>query len=362
MKELKNNHTILVTGGAGFIGSTLVKHLLQTTSSTIINVDSLTFSSEITTLKNIRNCDRYHFYEVDIADNKNITKILNKHNISAVMNLAAETHVDRSIDSPKDFIQTNVEGTFQLLEATRKYWNSLNDLDKKIFRFHHISTDEVYGDLDTHGNPFDENSPYKPNSPYSASKAASDHLVKAWGRTYGLPIIITNCSNNYGPYQFPEKLIPHIILNALSGNPLPVYGDGQHIRDWLHVADHASALYRVLKQGRTGETYNICGKNQISNLEVVQSICDTLQDEIPKDTGHYRDLIKYVEDRPGHDRRYAIDTSKIEIELGWTPSYMFYEGLRETVLWYLSNSDWWQAIFEKGYSLSRVGIIRDNQL
>ena len=355
MKELKQNYTIMITGGAGFIGSTLVRHLLHHTPHTVINVDNLTYSGAQSTLKDVEDHDRYHFYQADIADEDTVTRILQDHNVTAIMNLAAETHVDRSIDSPRAFIDTNITGTFQLLETTRQYWTNLDKDKRAAFRFHHISTDEVYGDLEEDDNAFNEKTSYKPNSPYSASKAASDHLVRAWGRTYNLPIIITNCSNNYGPYQFPEKLIPHMILNALSGKALPVYGDGQQIRDWLYVEDHVEALYRVLQKGTIGDTYNIGGQNEVRNLDVVHSICDILQSEIPKQDGHYRDLITHVTDRPGHDRRYAIDTRKIEADLGWSPSHNFETGLKETVLWYLNNKDWWQGLLDNGYKLQRIG-------
>lgn len=338
---------ILVTGGAGFIGSAVIRHLLSKTNHQVVNIDTLTYAGGLTTLDNIQETDRYHFEKINICDASALDILFQKHQFDAVMNLAAETHVDRSIDSPEAFLQTNIMGTFTLLEAARKYM-------KDGFRFHHISTDEVYGDLEIDEPAFCETTSYKPNSPYSASKASSDHLVRAWGRTYDLPILITNCSNNYGPYQFPEKLIPHVILNALNGRPLPIYGDGKQIRDWLYVDDHADALVTVLEKGNIGETYNIGGACEMENIEVVKMICAILQDLRPTNTP-YSDLITHVTDRPGHDRRYAINMDKIKDDLGWTPSHNFENGLRETVKWYLDNEAWWLPLLNGQYDLKRIG-------
>jgi dTDP-glucose 4,6-dehydratase len=295
---------------------------------------------------------------VDICDEQLLTEVFKEHQPACVMHLAAESHVDRSIDGPDDFIDTNIMGTFKLLEAARKYFDGLNGAHKKQFRFHHISTDEVYGDLEGTDDLFTEQTPYSPSSPYSASKAASDHLVRAWGRTYGLPVIITNCSNNYGPYHFPEKLIPHVILNAIHGKPLPIYGDGLQVRDWLYVEDHAQALIKVITEGRIGETYNIGGSNEKTNLEVVESICDLLEELAPvkpASVNSYRDLITFVKDRAGHDARYAIDASKIERDLGWVPKETFETGLRKTVQWFLDNPEWWGRILSGAYRLERLG-------
>lgn len=343
---------ILITGGAGFIGSTVVKYILQHTDHHVVNLDKLTYAADLSTLSDIEENPRYHFEQVDICDRTELDRVFAHYPIEAVMNLAAETHVDRSIDGPAVFVETNVVGTCTLLQAARRHWQSLPEGNN--FRFHHISTDEVYGDLETPETPpFSETTPYAPNSPYSASKASSDHMVRAWHRTYGLPVIITNCSNNYGPYQFPEKLIPHMILNALGGKPLPVYGDGQQIRDWLYVEDHAQALYEVLIKGKIGDTYNIGGNSEKKNIEVVEALCAILDELVPADTP-YSDLITYVTDRPGHDRRYAIDAQKIKNELGWEPAHNFEDGLRETVQWYLDYKDWWQNILE-GKNLERIG-------
>ncbi len=331
---------IIVTGGAGFIGSTLIKLILNETSDTVINVDKLTYAGCIETLSSVENNDRYTFEQADIADRIAMERIFKEHQPDAIMHLAAESHVDRSIHGAADFVQTNLVGTFILLEASRTYFNALPEDRKPKFRFHHISTDEVFGDLEMDAHPFTEATPYCPSSPYSATKAGSDHLVRAWGRTYGLPIVVTNCSNNYGPYQFPEKLIPRIIRNALAGHPLPVYGDGSQIRDWLFVEDHARALHLVLMQGEIGATYNIGGKNEKKNIDVVQEICDLLTELKPSPHLVYRSLISFVTDRPGHDRRYAIDCSKIGRELGWEPRETFSTGLRQTVQWYLDNDDW----------------------
>ncbi len=336
---------ILITGGAGFIGSAVVRHIIRNTNDSVVNVDKLTYAGNLESIKDVSDSDRYQFVQLDICDAEGLNKILNETAPDAIMHLAAESHVDRSITGPADFVQTNVVGTYTLLEATRQYWNSLHGEKKQAFRFHHISTDEVYGDL-PHPDEmsgelplFTETTPYAPSSPYSSTKAASDHLVRAWGRTYKLPVIITNCSNNYGPYHFPEKLIPLIIINALEKKPLPVYGKGDQIRDWLYVEDHARALYKVVTEANVGETYNIGGHNEKKNLEVVQTVC-ALLDELKPAEGRYADLITYVNDRPGHDRRYAIDSSKIQQELGWKPVETFESGMRKTVEWYLTNSEW----------------------
>ena len=339
---------ILITGGAGFIGSNLIRHILDQTDHSVINIDNLTYAGGEASIKDLSDHPRYAFHKIDICDRDTLETVFKDNDIDAVMHLAAESHVDRSIDAPDNFIQTNIVGTFTLLEVARKH-------AKDGFRFHHISTDEVYGDLEPDDAAFTETTPYNPSSPYSASKAGSDHLVRAWRRTYGLPIVITNCSNNYGPYQFPEKLIPHMILNALHGNPLPVYGDGKQIRDWLYVEDHVAGLLTVLKNGRIGETYNFGGQNEVSNIEVVYTICDILQELRPTDKP-YRDLIEHVTDRPGHDRRYAIDISKIQHDLGWAPQHGFEAGLRETVQWYLDNEEWWQDLLNTHYDLKRIGV------
>lgn len=356
---------ILVTGGAGFIGSAVVRHIITNTSDSVINVDKLTYAGNLESLTTVSRDSRYAFVQADICDSSALNDIFNQYLPDAVMHLAAESHVDRSISGPADFIETNIVGTYVLLEAARRYWNTLDPSRKDTFRFHHISTDEVYGDLphpdevpaDTELPLFTETTPYAPSSPYSASKASSDHLVRAWLRTYGLPTIITNCSNNYGPYHFPEKLIPLVILNALDGKPLPVYGRGDQIRDWLYVEDHARALYTVVTEGKVGETYNIGGYNEKQNLEVVETICDLLDEMVPK-ASRYREQITYVADRPGHDRRYAIDASKISRELNWQPQETFESGIRKTVQWYLNNSEWvsnvksgaYQSWIEQNYS------------
>lgn len=349
---------ILITGGAGFIGSAVVRYVLEHTGHTVINVDKLTYAGNPESLPDVTKTGRYFFEQTDICDADEISRVFTQYKPDLVMHLAAESHVDRSIDGPGAFIETNIIGTYQLLQAARKYWLTLTDELKAAFRFHHISTDEVYGDLHGTDDLFTEETPYAPSSPYSASKASSDHLVRAWGRTYGLPVIVTNCSNNYGPYHFPEKLIPHVILNALHGKPLPVYGDGSQIRDWLFVEDHARALYKVVTEGQVGETYNIGGHNEKRNLEVVQTICDLLEELAPdKPAGikQYRDLITFVKDRPGHDARYAIDASKIKAELGWVPAETFETGLRKTVQWYLDNPEWWQRVLSGAYRLERIG-------
>jgi dTDP-glucose 4,6-dehydratase len=350
---------ILVTGGAGFIGSAVIRHIIGDTDHSVVNVDKLTYAGNLESLAAVSDNGRYAFEQVDICDRVELDRVLRQHQPDAVMHLAAESHVDRSIDGPGEFIQTNVIGTFTLLEATRSYWSDLVPAAKESFRFHHISTDEVYGDLHGTDDLFTESTPYAPSSPYSASKAASDHLVRSWQRTYGLPTLVTNCSNNYGPYHFPEKLIPHVILNALSGKALPVYGDGKQIRDWLYVEDHAHALVEVVTRGVIGETYNIGGHNEQRNLNVVHTICDLLEELMPERKSaaldSYRDLITFVTDRPGHDARYAIDASKIERELGWKPRETFESGMRKTVQWYLDNEDWWQRVLSGDYQLERIG-------
>lgn len=332
---------ILVTGGAGFIGSAVVRHIIANTTDSVINVDKLTYAGNLESLQSVENSDRYVFEHVDICDREAIDRVFREHQPDAVMHLAAESHVDRSISGPSEFIQTNIIGTYVLLEAARGYWNTLDEGRKAAFRFHHISTDEVYGDLEGPEDLFTETTPYQPSSPYSASKASSDHLVRAWSRTYGLPTLVTNCSNNYGPFHFPEKLIPLVILNALEGKPLPIYGKGDQIRDWLFVEDHARALYKVVTEGEVGETYNIGGHNEKQNIEVVRTVC-ALLDELRPDSPYcpHIDLLTYVQDRPGHDLRYAIDASKIQRELGWVPEETFESGIRKTVQWYLDNAQW----------------------
>ena len=349
---------ILVTGGAGFIGSAVVRHIINHTQDSVVNLDKLTYAGNLDSVSSVANSERYAFVQADICDRAALDKIFAEHQPDAVMHLAAESHVDRSIDSAGEFIQTNIVGTFTLLEAARAYYQTLPSERKAQFRFHHISTDEVYGDLHGTDDLFTETTPYAPSSPYSASKASSDHLVRAWRRTYGLPTIVTNCSNNYGCYHFPEKLIPHMILNALDGKPLPVYGDGKQIRDWLYVEDHARALYLVVTQGKIGETYNIGGFNEKQNIEVVRTICQLLEElapNKPQGVAHYADLITHVTDRAGHDVRYAIDASKIQHELGWTPQETFERGIRKTVQWYLDNQAWWQRVLDGSYKLERLG-------
>tara|TARA_R110002051_G_scaffold258475_1_gene317780 strand:+ start:1368 stop:2453 length:1086 start_codon:yes stop_codon:yes gene_type:complete len=357
---------ILVTGGAGFIGSAVVRHIINNTQDSVINVDKLTYAGNLESLVSIESSDRYVFEQVDICDRAELDRVFKQYQPDAVMHLAAESHVDRSITGPSDFIQTNIVGTYTLLEATREYWNTLSVDAKKAFRFHHISTDEVYGDLPHPDEQeglavnqelplFTETTSYAPSSPYSASKASSDHLVRAWLRTYGLPTVVTNCSNNYGPYHFPEKLIPLVILNALEGKSLPIYGKGDQIRDWLYVEDHARALYKVVTTGKVGETYNIGGHNEKQNLEVVQTICSILDALVPKETP-YAEQITYVTDRPGHDRRYAIDASKMSNELHWEPEETFETGLRKTIEWYLTNQTWCQHVQDGSYQRERLGI------
>ena len=349
---------ILVTGGAGFIGSAVVRHLINDTDHKVFNLDKLTYAGNLDSLISVANSDRYLFQHADICDRVALDRVFAEFQPDVIMHLAAESHVDRSIEGPADFIETNIVGTYQLLEAARAHWIELPDARKATFRFHHISTDEVYGDLAGTDDLFTEITPYAPSSPYSASKASSDHLVRAWHRTFGLPVVLTNCSNNYGPYHFPEKLIPHMILSALAGKALPIYGKGTQIRDWLYVEDHARALVLVATTGKVGETYNIGGHNEKQNIEVVRTICDLLEElhpNRPECIADYKDLITFVKDRPGHDLRYAIDADKIERELGWKPQETFETGLRKTVLWYLENRDWWQRVLDGDYRLDRLG-------
>lgn len=370
-----NNLKILITGGAGFIGSAVVRHLINNTTHEVACLDKLTYAGNLQSLESVSSSERYSFYRVDICDAEALKRVFAEFQPTHVMHLAAESHVDRSIDGPAEFMRTNIIGTYTLLEAARAYWNQLPESKKQAFRFHHVSTDEVYGDLPhPDENPqatnhlFTETTAYAPSSPYSASKASSDHLVRAWHRTYGLPTLVTNCSNNYGPYHFPEKLIPHVILNALAGKPLPIYGKGDQIRDWLYVDDHARALVLVASEGKVGETYNIGGHNEKQNIEVVREICCILDELKPIGRGalhapagdfksplqSYADLITHVKDRPGHDRRYAIDASKIQKELGWVPEETFETGLRKTVQWYLDNQPWWQNVLNGCYKLEQA--------
>ena len=352
---------LLITGGAGFIGSAVIRLIIQNTEDEVVNVDKLTYAGNLESLVQVSDSERYAFEQVDICNRAELDRVLSQHQPDAIMHLAAESHVDRSIDGPADFIETNIVGTYTLLEASRQYWQALECDKKANFRFHHISTDEVYGDLPHPDESdaakerlFTERTAYAPSSPYSASKASSDHLVRAWRRTYGLPTLVTNCSNNYGPYHFPEKLIPLMILNALEAKPLPVYGKGDQIRDWLYVEDHARALYKVVTEGQPGETYNIGGHNEKQNIDVVHTLCDILQELRPQQAS-YRDLITTVKDRPGHDRRYAIDASKIQKELGWVPQETFETGIRKTVQWYLNNLDWCQRVQDGSYQRERLG-------
>lgn len=347
--------TVLVTGGAGFIGANFVLQAVADGFS-VINLDKLTYAGNLDTLKSLEGNDRHVFVEGDIGDRALVSSLLARHRVDAVVNFAAESHVDRSIDGPSEFIATNVVGTLGLLEATRDYWRGLDEAAAKAFRLLHVSTDEVYGSLGDEGY-FTEDSQYAPNSPYSASKAASDHLVRAFHHTYGLPVLTTNCSNNYGPFQFPEKLIPLIMHKALAGEPLPVYGDGQNVRDWLFVGDHCTAIRRVLEAGRIGETYNVGGNAEQKNLDVVRTICSLLDERRPLPGGRHReDLITFVKDRPGHDRRYAIDASKLKNELGWTPSQTFESGIQATVDWYLGNTAWVDRVLDGSYRLERLGV------
>lgn len=350
---------IFVTGGAGFIGSAVIRHIINNTNDSVINIDKLTYAGNLESLISISESPNYTFIQADICDSEKINQLFAEYQPDAVMHLAAESHVDRSIDGPSEFIQTNIIGTYTLLEAARHYWNQLSTDKKSAFRFHHISTDEVYGDLESTTDLFTETTPYAPSSPYSASKASSDHLVRAWQRTYDLPTIVTNCSNNYGPFHYPEKLIPLIILNALEGKPLPVYGNGQQIRDWLYVEDHARALYKVVTEGKISETYNIGGHNEKANIDVVKTICSILEELAPnKPNGinNYSDLITYVTDRPGHDLRYAIDATKIKNELNWVPEETFETGLRKTVEWYLNNTEWVESVQNNKYNRERLGV------
>ena len=348
----------LVTGGAGFIGSAVCRHICADPANHVVNLDKLTYAGNLSSLRRIENHPNYRFVQGDVCDGGLVAGILEREDIDIVMHLAAESHVDRSIDAPAAFIETNIVGTFRMLDAALAHWRKLPSARQENFRFHHISTDEVFGDLEFDAGAFTETTPYAPSSPYSASKAASDHLVRAWRQTYGLPAVLSNCSNNYGPFHFPEKLVPLIILNALEGKPLPVYGTGANVRDWLYVEDHARALAIVAAKGVPGESYNIGGRSERSNIEVVEAICAVLDRMRPRGQGSYRDLIAFVADRPGHDRRYAIDASKIERELGWSPVETFESGLRKTVLWYLANEWWWRPIRERRYAGERLGTDR----
>jgi dTDP-glucose 4,6-dehydratase len=351
---------ILVTGGAGFIGSALIRHILKNTEYHVLNVDDLTYAGNLNSLEDCKQNQRYAFVKADICNYELMEDAINSFRPSIIMHLAAESHVDRSISSSKDFIRTNIIGTHTLLEVSKLYYQSMPKEERQYFRFHHISTDEVYGDLDKDSLPFKESNSYAPSSPYSASKASSDHLVRSWNRTYKLPVVISNCSNNYGPYHFPEKLIPHTILNALNGSPIPVYGSGMQIRDWLYVSDHVRALLKVAINGLDGETYNIGGNNEITNIDVVLKICALLEELAPikpKGVQEYKDLIKFVKDRPGHDKRYAVDATKIMNELEWIPNESFETGLRKTIIWYLKNPKWWKDVLSGEYRLNRIGEI-----
>jgi len=352
---------VIVTGGAGFIGSAVIRQYIGDTEHEVINLDALTYAGNLESLAGVDKNPRYTFEHVNICDINELQRVFDQHQPDAIMHLAAESHVDRSIDGPAAFIQTNIVGTYNLLDVAKKYWDGLSGKKKDSFRFHHVSTDEVYGDLEATGY-FTEETSYEPSSPYSASKASSDHLVRAWHRTYGFPIVITNCSNNYGGYQFPEKLIPLVTLNALEGKPLPIYGKGDQIRDWLHVDDHARALRLVLETGKTGETYNIGGHNEKTNLEVVKTIC-ALLDKLVPDSPHvpHEALITYVTDRPGHDLRYAIDADKIAAELGWTPEETFESGIKKTIQWYLVNSEWCQHVQDGSYQRQRLGTMEPEE-
>ncbi|MEO3430332.1 dTDP-glucose 4,6-dehydratase [Pelagibius sp. CAU 1746] len=352
---------ILVTGGAGFIGSAVVRHLIGDGETAVVNVDKLTYAATPEALEDAAESPRYAFSKTDICDGPALRRLFAEHRPDAVMHLAAESHVDRSIDDAADFIETNVVGTYRLLETATAYWRELEGAERSAFRFHHISTDEVFGALGPEGY-FTEETPYRPNSPYSASKASSDHFVRAWHQTYGLPVVTSNCSNNYGLYQFPEKLIPLMIINALTEKPLPVYGKGENVRDWLHVDDHACALVAVLTRGQVGETYNVGGDSELRNIDVVNMICDLVDELRPRQGGgSRRDLITYVTDRPGHDLRYAVDASKVKRELNWAPQESFASGLRKTVAWYLDHQDWWRGILERRYAGERLGLSKAGQ-
>jgi dTDP-glucose 4,6-dehydratase len=358
-KMMLKKKTIFVTGGAGFIGSALIRHIIKNTHHRVVNIDKLTYSGNLQSLESIETSKNYYFEKIDICNEKELYRVLLKNQPDIVFHLAAESHVDRSIDDPRSFVQTNILGTFSLLEQSKNYWQSLRGSKKENFRFLHVSTDEVYGDLDGTSGFFSEDTAYDPSSPYSASKASSDHLVRAWYRTYGLPVLITNCSNNYGPHQFPEKLIPHIILNALAGKNLPIYGDGKQIRDWLYVGDHVLALMEVAENAKVGETYNIGGNNEIENIEVVRKVCIILDEHIPSKLngmGSYSELITYVKDRPGHDVRYAINAQKINKDLGWEPQEDFESGIQKTIVWYLNNIEWCDNILNGSYQLKRLGV------
>lgn len=349
---------ILITGGAGFIGSAVIRHIIERTNDSVVNVDKLTYAGNLESLQSVSGNERYAFERVDICDRNELSRIFYTHKPNIVMHLAAESHVDRSIDEPSDFIDTNIVGTYNLLESARLYWSNLDEEERTHFRFHHVSTDEVYGDLKSSDGLFTEATAYAPSSPYSASKAASDHLVRSWNKTFGLPTIVSNCSNNYGPRQFPEKFIPLMIIRALEGKSLPVYGNGEQIRDWLYVDDHARALYLVARKGLVGETYNIGGHNEQKNIDVVSILCELLEELVftkPAGVEKFQDLISFVNDRPGHDLRYAIDASKIERELGWTPHENFQSGIRKTVEWYLENKGWWSRVLDGSYCLDRQG-------
>ena len=352
----------MITGGAGFIGAAVIRHIIQDLGYHVINIDKLTYAGNLESLKLISDSPLYSFEQVDICDHKEMTRVFDQHLPDKIMHLAAESHVDRSIEGAAEFMQTNVIGTYVMLDVAKQYWEKLPAGKKEQFRFHHVSTDEVYGDLEGTDDLFTEETPYAPSSPYSASKASSDHLVRAWNRTFDLPVIITNCSNNYGPYQFPEKLIPRIILNAISGKSLPIYGNGNQVRDWLYVEDHAKALIEVMFNGSNGETYNIGGHNEKTNLDVVKIICKILDEMVPNypnNIDQYEELIMFVADRPGHDVRYAIDASKIQNKLGWIPEESFESGIRKTVEWYLKNIDWCNNVQDGSYQGQRLGLIRE---
>jgi len=351
----------LITGGAGFIGSAVIRHIIKNTDYNVVNIDKLTYAGNLESLISVENDTRYTFEQVDICDKNEIKRVFNEHNPDVVMHLAAESHVDRSIDDPDEFIKTNIFGTYVLLEEARDYWSSLKKGKKKGFKFHHVSTDEVYGDLESADDLFTEETPYAPSSPYSATKASSDHMVRAWQRTFGLPTLITNCSNNYGPYQFPEKLIPLVILNAIEGKDLPIYGNGEQVRDWLYVDDHARALLHVALTGKIGETYNIGGHNELKNIDVVKIVCDILDNFMPSKIdgiSQYKQLITYVDDRAGHDIRYAIDATKIAENLNWTPNETFITGIEKTVHWYLKNRTWCNKVIDSGCMGKRQGLIK----